>query len=536
MFRVLIVDDHEHLVESLIQSVPWQDLNVTEVHKAFNGYDALDMMQTNPIDIVITDIRMPGINGIELIKQINAKWKRTRCILLTGYAEFDYAREAIQYNATDYLLKPVQEEELIEAIHRLTGKIQKEWEQIGSYQQALQTLRENLPNLQEMLLNELLQGKRMSADKLQERLHSYSIPFELHDSVSLAMIRLDDQFSSFGTDDLKLMQFAVSNIAKEIFGDDFILWTCTDVYGFLILLIKCREAGAAEKRSQLESAALQLQKNVGSYLKGKISVLLSEWGSFPDQIVPIYQSGLHDIRQRVGNAKEFFITVRANAQPKAYQSLLSLYEYPTFTQLLESGRWEALQDKLHAIIEEATETERDSQEYVVEIYLAVSSSVVNICHKNGQSLQQIFGDDAVKFFEGGAFRTLNQLGEWCARVMNKLVTEMNHTQIYTSTYCVKQVHDYLNLNLSGNTSLQAIADHVHLHPVYLSRMYKAETGENLSEYLLRMKMSKAEFLLKNSYLKINEIAAELGYDNSQYFIKVFRKQYGLTPKEFRDSL
>ena len=534
MFRVLIVDDHEYQVDSLIESIPWVRLNITETYKALSGYEALDMMREQTVDIVITDIRMPGMSGIDLIKKINEQWSATRCILLTGFAEFDYAREAIQYQAAHYLLKPVQEDELIDILGRLTESMRSEWEHILSYRQTLQTWRDNLPKLQDTLLLELLQGRRLPADKLNEALQSYNLPFQSNDFFVLALIRLDDTFYELGTEDLHLMQYAIGNIAKEIFSERFILWHGVDVYGFLVFLVKSRESGA-DPSSSLENVALRLQHSVKTFLKGRISILLGDRNRFPEELVPAYQTALSEIRQRVGRTDEAFIRVRPHTDHKPYQSLTGLYDFPTFTQLLESGRWETIQDKLNAIFNELTDDQRESQEYMLEIFLSISSSIMNISHKNGKSVHTLFGDDAASLFAEKPYSTMNQLKEWCFHVMNKAVSEMNKAQKYTSSYFVKRVQDYLLTHLSGDTSLQAVADWVHLHPVYLSRMYKTETGEGISDYLLRMKMLKAEYLLKNSHLKINEIAAELGYDNPQYFIKVFKNRYGTTPNDFRSQ-
>jgi len=547
MFRILIVDDHEHLVASLVKSIPWDELGFDQVHQAYSGTEALVLLDTYPIDIVITDIRMPGMSGLELIQRIRQKWKRIKCVLFSGYADFEYAQQAIQYHTDDYILKPADDAEIVACLRRLTEAIRTEWEDISSNQRTLYTLRENFPKLRDGLLNELLQGRSFSEQALSQQLDAFEIPFAVGDEVTLMLVRMDDSFYSYNDRDFHLREYAIGNIAEEIFRDEFELWACKDPHDYLLFLIKrkrnLREGGsgeetrAADRPHRLEREASELQNSVQTFLNGKVSILLSANGTFPGAVPQLYQSSLRVVRQRFGNQDEFLISADSFDDNPQVDFSAGLYDSPSLIQLLEAGRWEAIDVKLRTVFEEMTQLDRPThQEHLMEVCMTVSGALIYISHKNGKPLESVIGDDWGFLFQPNPFRNVDQLRQWAWRVLGKMQADMQSEQNETVAYLVRRAQQYVEDHLTGDTSLQTVADHVRVHPVYLSRVYKSETGEGLSGYILRLKMEKAEKMLLDGSQKIHEIAEQLGYANPPYFIKVFKKHSGLTPKDFREQM
>ncbi|MDG0810645.1 response regulator [Cohnella rhizosphaerae] len=123
MFQVLLVDDHAHLVDSLVKSIPWESLGISQVHTAYSGPAALEVLDTYPVDILVTDIRMPGLSGLELIRRVMQARKRIKCIVMSGYADFEYARQALQFDTVDYILKPAEDEEIVASLRKATELI-----------------------------------------------------------------------------------------------------------------------------------------------------------------------------------------------------------------------------------------------------------------------------------------------------------------------------------------------------------------------------------------------------------------------------
>ncbi|MFD0670700.1 response regulator [Cohnella sp. GCM10027633] len=542
MFQVLIVDDHPHLVDSMAKTLPWSDLRVEHVHKAYSAFDAMEILGSAPVDLVITDIRMPVMSGLELIKEIRDRWKTTKIILLSGYADFEYAKEALKQDVEDYLLKPVPDEDLIVSIRGVLEKKEIEWKEIISTQRAMSALNQHLPVLKQNLLMDLLQRRPIPDAALRDKLDLYNIPFPVRSPAAMALIRLEDSFAASDEQSVTLYEYAIGNIAAEIFHDDFVLWHCRDDYGYLVLLIACKEelyapaADEAKRQQRLEQCAVSLQHYVQAYLKGSISALVSDWFDFPREAPYYYQNCLYAFRQRIGNDRAFFMTLKGAESSQKISFFSSLYEPPTLKQLIEAGQWKELHAKLERIFDELVRDWSESEEHILEAYLEICGMLTYIAHKNRKRLVELIGPEYEKVVGGLSFKTVKQLREWTFRILEMLSGIVDRERQHSHASIVKQVNEYVENNLSDDVSIQTVAQKVFLHPSYLSRIYKSESGESYSDYVLRIRMEKAVVLLKNKGIKVYDISAGLGYNQTQHFIKMFKKFFGLTPQEYRERM
>lgn len=220
---------------------------------------------------------------------------------------------------------------------------------------------------------------------------------------------------------------------------------------------------------------------------------------------------------------------------EAVQSIESLYKLPTLIHLLESNQWDAVETKMSSIFNEM-KVKSLSNEYYYEVFFAISNSFVYIAHKQGRLLAEITGTTIDSFLDTNRALSTVKLQEWTWQVFNQLKTELSHRLRQSKGFIIKQVQVLVAEKLDQDVSVKMIAEHVYLHPVYLSKIFKMETGESLGDYIIRKRMDKAVFLLKSSNLKVYEITSKLGYQNPQYFSKIFKRFYGLTPQEFRGKI
>jgi two-component system response regulator YesN len=528
---ILLVDDEPFVVDDLAMTINWNALGIEAVFKAYSGAEALGILGQRPIDIVVTDITMPGMSGLELASAIRKKWKQTKVILLSGYAEFDYARQALEIGVSEYLTKPISDEEFVRKLKHVIRTIRREWQEIASYERAVSIFEEHLPLLRNNLLRDLLQGKKLSRDRLASQLAKFQLPFEAGCRVVLLTMRLEG-FHSFSPDDMFLFEYAIDNIARELYAGDFALWNCKDELGHLVYAVKPSDGAQndADVYGRITLLAEELQRNVGHYLRGRISVVISRTGALPDDLPGLYQSSLGLLRRYIGSEHGFFMTMDRNDDSADVAALTRLHEPPSFMQLFESGQWDAAMEKLDAVFDELAARRIDTAEHLREIYSQLLAACYYIAHKHGKMLADLAGGEPA---DREPPLDAAQLKDWAAqlvtRIRNRLDADMNDTR----RQLVRQVHEYIDAHLDSAT-LQSIAHHVSLHPVYLSKVYKQETGQSISDTIYRRRMEQATHLLRNTKLKIYEITAMLGYSNAHYFIKLFKEYSGLTPQEYRD--
>jgi len=536
--QLLIVDDESHVVDRLATTIDWKSIGIAQVHRAYSGLEAVSVLERLSIDILITDIQMPGMSGLDLIARIRRDWSRTKCVLLSGYSDFHYAKEAIQNQVEDYLLKPVTEQELLDVVAKLRRKSFEEWEQILSFRNLTRTLSENMPLLKGNLLLELLQGSVRKEETLREKMSALALPDFYGKSCSLLLVRLEETFADYDYRGQSLIDYAIGNMAEELANGTFRLWRAKDAHDYLIFLAAAEDRTMPGQRTVLfERMASQLQAAVKSFLKGNVSVVVSGTGLFPNDVPKLYDDCVSAARKRVGSEQGLFLRVEWEISGGEVESLRSLYEPPTLVHLLEAGRWDGMEEKLERIFEELRDKSAHphSQEHLLEAYFAISSAYSYISHKNGQPLSGLLGKDYGKLASGIPFRSVPHLREWSFRVLNRLTEDMNREMKDSRSELIRAIHKFIDDNLAQDVTLQSIADNVHMHPVYISKIYKLETGGNISDYIQQLRMEKAIYLLANSREKTYEIAAKLGYQRPHSFNHAFKKHHGVTPQTYRDQ-
>jgi len=532
--KLMIVDDEKSVVDTLSLAIPWEEIGIQEIYRAYSGAAALEILSKHIVDIIITDIRMPEVSGIDLIKEIKQRKLKTKCILLSGYAEFEYAQEAIRNETFAYLLKPVRYEELFETVGSLIKELNTEWETVASTDRAMQALSDNIPLLRWDLLKHLLRYSVQDISLLENKLKLYSVPFTPEDDCAVLIIRLDEGFRGYDSLQDSVLEFSIGNIAEENFQNEFHIWRSKDDYGYIVFLVKARREEANVSREAqgniFESAVEQMQNHIKSYLKGKVTVIISPWGQFPEQLPAMYQSCINSLHQRVGAESDFFLSVRAD-EIQEIPALKSLYDPPYMFQLLEVSNWAEIDKRISAIFNELSRF-ADSSEHVMEVYALFFNAFAYSAHRNGKLLSDLLGEEYKPINQ--RFMSASQLHKWVLYAVQH-IREVNAHEIKGKwTDIVTKVQLYIKKNLSEDVSLQSLSERVYLHPVYLSKIYKIETGEGLSDYILRIKMEHAaNQLISDRDCRIYEVALSVGFQNSSYFIKVFKNQLGITPSEYR---
>jgi two-component system response regulator YesN len=535
--KMLIVDDEIHIVDSLADTIDWRPTGITAVYKAYNAQEALETLQMQKIDIVVTDIRMPGMNGLELIDRIRQHWNRMKIVLLTGYADFDYAKHALEQNVSAYLVKPVADDEILQVVEKLTAELEEEWKSVVSSERALFTLRESFPLIQHNLLNELLQGRSFTRDSLADRLTAYQIPFRHDNPFVILAIRLEEGFEQKEQMGKMLLEYAVCNIAEEILGEEFILWHSKDPYDLHVFLASMKESttGASTPHQRLSELALRVQHGVEFYLQGTLSVIVGRTGLFPADVPLRYQEILTAVRRAVGGENNIIFSDDEETEREDIRTIRTLYEHPTIPYLLDTGNWNKMDQRISDIFEELEEKWSASPEHLIEVMGYLLNAFSYISHKNGKSLAQAAPSEFEKIYDGTLLQSTRTLKVWAVGILAQLRQETYRDVQDIRITLIQKVQKYIVEHLQKDVALQSIADHVHHHPVYLSRIFKSIVNENISDYIHRLRMEKATYLLKETDMKVYEITENVGYENPQYFSKVFRKHYGQTPIEYRQA-
>ncbi|MCC3376403.1 response regulator [Cohnella sp. REN36] len=543
MIEILLVDDEVYVTESLRKTIPWERMGVGHVYTADSAAAALRMLEEREVDILVSDIRMPETDGLELVRMAGEQWPHLRCLLLTGHSDFEYAKKAIELRVSGYILKPVDDDEFVRSVTDAIASLRDEWEQAERYNRLLYDLKSDRALLRERLMHDLLLGRQLPSATLADKLRQYEVPIAQEAPALMLQIRLGGHFAEYDAESLSLMEYAVGNIAEEVLGSGFRVWHSKAPHDCLVLLATVDRAadeagGIAAKpiRAELERLAAEIGRQVRNYLKGSISIVVSPWFLFPEELASAYRSGLTALFEHAGARGEAALFLEDLPRRRAgVQSLESLYKPPTLIHLLESKQWEAAEEKIADVLGDLERMEQGyTDEHLYEVYLCIANACLYLAHKQGLLVAEIDGGAPDPAAERRMLQSPQRLRAWSLELLAKLKRELSESDTHTRSRLVKQVRELVTRDIGLDISVKTIADKVYLHPVYLSKVYKSETGESLGDYIIRIRMEKALYLLKHTNKKIYEITTELGYQNPQYFSKMFKKFYGMTPNAYRD--
>ncbi|WP_058306259.1 response regulator [Gracilibacillus massiliensis] len=527
MTQILLVDDEPMLLRSIEQTLV-NECKIDNILKAYSGTEAIQIIKENKIEIVVTDIRMPGMDGIELSKHIYQNHTNIKCIILSGYTEFEYAQQAIKYNVVDYLIKPIRDDELIEVVNKSTRKLQEEKERESSHD----NFKLHLPLLRSQLLNDVLLRKVNIQKDLVTKLENYKIAFTKDDKFVQIFIRLEKWFVDSSLVDRSIYKYAIINLMNDFLRDDFEYWQGNDQFETLIYLIKPKNLKDLDQNhSHLIETLEQFKKDVYTFLKGEVSILISQTGVFPTDIVSIYEKALNQFWKTPKNSLTS-ISIDENLEQQRPNTLKSLSTSPTFGQLLELGRWKDAKEKLSRVNQFIDNT-METEEHKNELFYTVLQAFTHFAHMKEKSLSELIGSNLDMLQGPYYFKDIEHIITWSLEIINDIELIYSSTEGKSQQQIIERVQKYVEGNIADAT-LNSIAEHVGVHPVYLSTVYKKRTNENLSDFIHRRKMDNAKELLLATNIKIFEISEQCGFHNPPYFSKLFKTYFGITPQECRE--
>lgn len=227
--NILLVDDEIVTLQALAQTLPWNKLDFEMVHTAQTANQALDIARKYTLSVVLTDIRMPGMSGLDLIDEIHKLQPHVKPVILTGFSDFQYMQDAIRLHADAYLLKPASNEEIVNAIMSAKASYDRRLEEVASIQRAELLLKTNLPLLRNHLFTQLLRGVQYSSKNIVDQLKLLSLDHYVGWHCALAVISINADANGPEATDMPLKEYAISNIVSDFFSTTSTIYTCHDI-------------------------------------------------------------------------------------------------------------------------------------------------------------------------------------------------------------------------------------------------------------------------------------------------------------------
>lgn len=559
MYSLLIVDDEPLITDGIYDLFVDSADPELDVYAAYSGEEALNRMAKTKIDIVVTDISMPGMSGLDVQREIKKLWPSCRIIILTGYDEFDYIQSAMRNDGIDYILKTEGEEAILQAVKKAVEEIEEENRKERLIEQARMHMSMSLPVLQAKYLLDLADGWEYDGEEMEKQLEELEIPLNSRAPVLLMAGQVDCWEENIsGTQKLKkvygvkdtveayLHKFA--NAVSVLFERTKMLWFIQPApfYGSM----QMEETEREKEENLLERCFMSIKGYMGSIQSickdiHHVSVSFALSGSPVDwsKISIRYESLKLKLSKEAGLSYEMLLIDDGDGESP--ENGLTSFEKEALVRsqmrklgllktYLENGEKENFLALYRGIMEQVDKNADITSDVCTEVYFSLS--VMFLSHLNRCKLTEDIGPkiDLNRLTNQEGFSSWSEVIQYFRSLAEKIMEQKDHDSFTNANHIFRFIRNYVDQHIEDDLSLTRFAELLHFHPFYLSRLFKQVTGTSLSEYILRTKAVKAKDMLSNSSLKVNEIALYLGFKTASYFTSFFKKYTGLTPKEYRN--
>jgi two-component system response regulator YesN len=530
VYKVFLVDDEIVIREGIRDNVKWQNTGFIFLGEAPDGEMALPLIQETKPDILITDIKMPFMDGLQLSKIIRKTMPWIKIIILSGHDEFEYAREAIKIGVTEYLLKPIASGALIEALDRVALQIEKETKEREDARKIKKQLEQNAFLLRDRFLEELTQGI-ISTPEIIEGCTRFNINI-IAKYYLVAIYQIDrcdnNDISREGSDFLKT-QMLIDNIINE--AEDIIKFKKS--MEEIVLILKGDNATNLSERAYDLGQAIKYDVERSTCYKLSVSI-----GKVRERLQGVAQS--YKDADKVRNSKYIYgknkiLSINDVKSSTMAKKDFTKVEKNNVRDFIKYGSMSqvGLFIEQHLSNLNAIKSPIYIHYLLLDVVLDASAIVNELCGKLEDLVPEVLNLDGIV----AEIDSIERFKELLEHIIIKVMEYRESKAENKYGSIIIKAKGFIDTNFSdSNISLNSVAAYVNVSPSHFSTIFSQETGENFIEYLTKVRIKKAMTLLKMTAHRSAEIAYQVGYNDSHYFSYIFKKTVGMTPKEYRNEI
>lgn len=522
LYRVLLVDDEEDIREGISRKMDWLGLGFSLVGEAANGQDALELAESLRPDVILTDIKMPFMDGLELCRILTDRLPAARFVVFSGFDAFEYAKQAIQMNVVEYILKPINADELSAVLRRLKDQLDRERAERRNVEFLRSRYTENLPVLRELFYANLLDG-HIEPGTERERAARLDIDLQGEEwAVGLAYIGSDrrDALSTLSVQKL-LEESLTADRCRLTLYNDWVAVIVSLTESFTIYdLIRVLDRVCTLAASYL---GLTLTVGVGAPCKELSGMARSAAEA---------RTAL-EYRSMVGRGQVIYI---GDLEPDGGQVLtFEEADERTLTAAVRLGSEQEVRDAAAALAGKIREANPSAGQYNLFL-MELVTHLMKMTRRSGVGVEEVFGTGFSLPIQDSALPSLEELEDWCAERYLRLRTLIRRRQTDSAGQTVETAKEYIRQHYAeSDLSVEKLCAYLHLSSTYFSTLFKRETGTSFTAYVTTVRMEAAAEAIRGTEEKTYLIAQRCGYEDPNYFSYVFKRHFGVTPTKYRSE-
>lgn len=526
--KLVVAEDEKWVRLTIIKLIPAERLGLTIAGEASNGLEALELCKQLKPDILVTDIRMPGLNGLELIHELRQILSKIRIVIVSGYNDFEYAKAAMKYGITDYLLKPVDENELTQVLQRFKDSILLERNQLEEQELVKKQYKYALPLMHEKFLNQIVLPNSLTSKTINNTLNEYGIKLEYQDFMILVFSPDDISLFKSGRD-VSRYKTVIKRAMRKFLGG--ITFSKASAEHELIVIVN---RNFSDIRGSIEYALNLCSRIIRKHFGCALTIGISSTAQQVNKLSELYSQAVEvlEVKFWEGCGKAFFyrkgmlldtisIGISADALNNISLNLSLSNCEPAFSYIDDVSsklknqpyvKPQTVKDFFWTFIQSVADK--------LDIYLPFIKHETTLI--NSHPYERLRNSSSIE--------DLNACAKDMIKQACRLYSGKNPESIGNVIENVKKLIDQ---NYSKDISLEMAAKHVHLSQAYLSELFKREAGIGFIDYKTSIRIENAKKLLTSTSMSINEICGKVGYTDPKYFSKLFKAVTGKTLSEYR---
>jgi Response regulator containing CheY-like receiver domain and AraC-type DNA-binding domain len=529
----MIADDEENVCRLIRSLIDWSSLEMEIVGTAHNGVEALEMIRSLSPDVMITDIRMPGCDGLEMIRRARNVNEQLDFIIISGYRHFEYAQNAIRYGVGDYLLKPIKKEDLLDALGKMRTRYIQRTQRISSEEQMKEQIKSDADKLRRNLFTEQLLKKggepeQLTVESVNRTYHYDFQPGLFQVCAAKVDCGYDDRYNS-------AVQILAEKVSKFFY--QFLQGCCFDmgVYpedGTVYCILNYDMERQKELRRQLKAVLYELVLQKAAFEQFEFTLGVGTAGSEVGGLRELFQSADYAAGQRILLGTGRLIEDGAvRSSPQVMEFLLAELN-KTMGTALELLDKPAVLNAVRRLQEQAGFQKLSG----LEVYsIAEQICSMYLTHLRNNQVSIHHGDEFFEKFRihAGRCGTKAELFRYLALMIGESLDLIIEDKKQTATRPIRLAKQYIQQNYSKPISLEEVSGVAGFNASYFSTLFKKESGVSFMDYLAEIRMNRAKELLRETSLSVAAVCEQVGYSDLKYFAKNFRKTTGVKPNEYR---
>ena len=537
MFKLMVVDDNRLVIESIIEFINWKEMDIELAGTCYNGQEGVELAAQLKPDFIITDVDMPILNGIDMAKHIKSVYPETKFVFISCFEEFDYIKGAMDVEAYQYILKPLNFKELRDVLKKLSNEKKELVEKYAEITKIKSKIKGNAYYAYEAFYKDIVHGNLKDESVMEQRLNELELVINRQNYVAICC-QIDNFYLKY-VDGKEVSRFssieAIKKYFYKIIGENFEYYLINQYDNSITLILTDAKRSKQKIIDELIWYAEELHKVIDEQLGITISTGISDAGNQLLSISALIFDAENIVKQNLRNKSNQILVYNKLNQKMDIPDYDINIIHKEVKEIIESNDGVLVNDFLSKYYNDRFNL---SHIYVVSLTLTIVNIIMEYLDGDNSKYEQVFKDDRNNIRSRILqFEIVQDIKDWVYGIfINFQEVQNQNSQKNRYDKIISDIKKNIEENYANFNNIEEIISNLYISASHANLIFRQKEGITIFDYLILTRIEEAKKMLSNPYNKVYEVADKVGYKNKSYFSALFKEYTGMTPRQYTDSL